>query len=98
MSAFVIAEIAISDPDGYEKYKPLAGASVEAHGGTYRVRGGAVETLEGPAVEERIVVLEFPDAEAARDWYHSDEYGAARPLRQAASSGRMFLVEGLPSQ
>ena len=98
MSAFVIAEIAISDPDGYEKYKPLAAASVEAHGGTYRVRGGAVESLEGPAVEARIAVLEFPDVEAAKRWYHSDEYGAARPLRHAASTGRMFLVEGVSSQ
>jgi uncharacterized protein (DUF1330 family) len=92
--AYVIAEVEVTDPDAYEPYKPLAAASIAAHGGTYRVRGGATESLEGAPVTGRVVLLEFADVEAARTWYRSAQYQAALPLRQAASKGRLFLVEG----
>ena len=46
MSAYVIVEIDIVDPTGYEEYKKLASATVEKYGGKYVVRGGAAETLE----------------------------------------------------
>jgi uncharacterized protein (DUF1330 family) len=47
MAAYVIAEIAVLDAEGYESYKPLAEASITAHGGRYCVRGGEVVSLEG---------------------------------------------------
>jgi uncharacterized protein (DUF1330 family) len=47
MPAYVIVEIDIVDPVGYEEYKKLAGATVEKDCGKYIVRGGPVETLEG---------------------------------------------------
>ena len=84
MAAYVIAEVSVTDPEVYEEYKPLAGASVVANGGSYEVRGGAVESLEGEPVTGRIVVLRFDSMEAARDWYNCDGYQAALPLRQAA--------------
>ncbi|GAC1529431.1 MAG: DUF1330 domain-containing protein [Acidimicrobiales bacterium] len=95
MPAFVLAEIDVVDPDAYESYKALASASVTAFGGAYRVRGGAVEVFEGEAPTGRVVVLEFPDMEAARAWYYSDGYQAAAAIRQAASRGRMFLIDGV---
>ena len=94
MAAYVIAEVEVTDPDAYEPYKPLAAASIAAHGGTYRVRGGATESLEGTPVAGRVVVLEFADLDAARAWYRSTQYQEALPVRQAASKGRVFLVEG----
>jgi uncharacterized protein (DUF1330 family) len=94
MAAYVIAEVSVTDPDVYEEYKPLAGASVVANGGSYEVRGGAVESLEGEPVTGRIVVLRFDSMEAARDWYNGDGYQAALPLRQAAAQSRVFIVEG----
>ena len=49
----------------------------------------------GPSPEpERIVVIEFPDIDTARRWYHSDEYQQALKIRQANSTGRLILVEG----
>jgi uncharacterized protein (DUF1330 family) len=94
MAAYVIAEVSVTDPEGYEQYKPLAGASVVAGGGTYEVRGGAVESLEGEPVSGRIVILRFDSLEAARNWYHSDDYQAALSLRNAAARSRVFIVEG----
>jgi uncharacterized protein (DUF1330 family) len=94
MPAYVIAEVDITDADGYEPYKAKAAAAIAAHGGVYRVRGGDVESLEGAVVTGRVVVLEFPDLEAARKWYHSAEYQAALPIRQANSRCRVFIVDG----
>jgi uncharacterized protein (DUF1330 family) len=96
MAAYVIVEVSITDEEQYEKYKPLAAASIAAHGGTYRARGGAVESLEGPPVEGRVVVIEFPEVNGARDWYRSDDYQAALEVRRGAAQGRFFIVEGYP--
>ena len=94
MLAYFIAEIQVTDPSAYEAYRPLAAASIARFGGRFIVRGGAAELLEGSPPPERVVVVEFPDAETARRWYRSEEYQQALKIRQAASRGRMFLVEG----
>jgi uncharacterized protein (DUF1330 family) len=47
MPGYVIVEIDVTDPEGYEEYRRLAAPTVEAYGGRYLVRGGRTETLEG---------------------------------------------------
>ena len=64
--AYIIVEISIHDPKGYEEYKKLAPASIAAFGGEFLIRGGKIETLEGDWTPERIVVVEFPDMETAK--------------------------------
>jgi uncharacterized protein (DUF1330 family) len=39
--------------------------------------------------------MEFPDTDAARAWYHSDEYAPLREMRQAASRTQLIIVEGV---
>lgn len=95
MPAYFIAEIDVHDPAAYEPYRPLAAAAIARHGGRYLVRGGAAKLVEGEGEPKRIVVLEFPDADAARAWYQSEEYQAALPIRLSAASGRALLVEGV---
>jgi uncharacterized protein (DUF1330 family) len=94
MPAYIIAEVEVTDPAGYEPYRPLAAASIARFGGRFLVRGGAAELLEGAPAPNRIVVIEFPDSETARRWYRSAEYQSALKIRQAASRGRLILVEG----
>ncbi len=93
MSAYVIVEIKVHDTAGYEEYRPLAAASVTRHGGRYIARGGRTETFEGEW-SGRIVVLEFESIEAARVWYHSEDYQEALPIRLRTSRGRVIAVEG----
>ncbi len=94
MAAFVIVDIEVHDPVGYEDYKAAAEATVHAFGGKYLVRGGKVETLEGEWPCARFVVLEFPSAERAREWWASEAYRPAKELRHATARTRMILVEG----
>jgi uncharacterized protein (DUF1330 family) len=94
MPAYILAEIQVTDEAAYEPYRPLASASIARFGGRFLVRGGKADLLEGMPAPERVVVIEFPDADTARRWYDSEEYQAALKIRQAASRGRMILVEG----
>lgn len=97
MPAYAIVEVNVTDPDAYEPYKALAAEAIAKHGGTYLVRGGTVEAVEGSPPSGRVVVLQFPDMAAARGWYFSEEYQKALPMRLAASEGRLFFVEGVDS-
>ena len=77
VAAYIIAEIEVQDPTGYDKYRPLAGATVAQYGGRFASRGGEVEILEGGGEPKRVVVIEFADMAAAKRWYNSPEYQEA---------------------
>ena len=95
MSAYVIADIEITDPAGYDEYRRRVPATVAQYGGRYLARGGAVETLEGDWRPRRLVILEFPSLAQARRWYDSPEYREPRAIRQRCSEGHVILTEGL---
>jgi uncharacterized protein (DUF1330 family) len=94
MPAYIIAEVEVTNPAGYEIYRPLAGASVAQYGGKFVVRGGKAELVEGTQEPARIIVIEFADTEAAKRWYNSPEYQEALKIRLDNSKGRMILAEG----
>jgi uncharacterized protein (DUF1330 family) len=94
MPAYIIAEVEVTNPAGYEAYRPLAGASVAQYGGKFIVRGGKAELIEGAPAPARLVVIEFADMDAAKRWYNSPEYQEALKIRMANSKGRVLLVEG----
>ena len=94
MSAYVIAEIEVTDPAAYEEYRKQVLAVVSKYGGKFLVRGGQVDSREGGWTPKRIVVLEFPSLAQARKWYDSPEYAPLITLRQKASKGKLILVEG----
>jgi uncharacterized protein (DUF1330 family) len=94
MPAYVIAEIEITNPDGYKEYTALVPATVAQYGGRFIVRGGKAHVLEGEWPERRRVVIEFASVEAARKWWDSPEYQKPKALRKANSKGRLLLIEG----
>jgi uncharacterized protein (DUF1330 family) len=95
MPAYLIARVNVTDPDKYENYKALAPAAIAQYGGKYLARGGATETVEGEDENRRVVILEFPDITAARSFYNSPEYTAAKAERASAADGQFVIVEGL---
>jgi len=95
MSAYIIVNIDVTDPEPYERYKSMAHATVTAYGGRYIVRGGPAERLEGSWEPKRVVVLEFPDAARAKAWWSSEEYRPAKALREASARSDMILVSGI---
>ncbi len=94
MPAYVLVELSIYDPELYEEYKQLTPDTIKAFGGRFVVRGGTSEHLEGDWNPERIVLLEFPSVDRAREWWHSEEYTRARLIRQRAAETRMIILQG----
>ena len=94
MAAYIIADVDVTNPAGYDEYRRQVPATVEKYGGRFVVRGGALEGLEGSWSPKRIVVLEFPTMDALKRWYHSPEYKPLIALRQKASRGNVIAVEG----
>jgi uncharacterized protein (DUF1330 family) len=94
-SAYIIANVTVTNPEQYAEYSKLASNAVQAYSAEFCVRGGAVEVLEGDWTPERVVVLKFPSLAQARAYYHSVEYTTAIKARQGASVMRMVVVEGV---
>lgn len=95
MAAYIIAQVDVTDPQQYERYKVLSSRAIAAHGAQILVRGGEAQILEGEVQPGRVVVLEFPDLAAARAFYDSAEYRLARQARAGAAVMRMIAVQGV---
>jgi uncharacterized protein (DUF1330 family) len=91
---YVVGDIHITDPAAYEAHVPRALATIARFGGRVIAGGGKIDLLEGDPIPERIFIIEFPNADAARRWYQSEDYQEALKVRVSASHGRVFRIEG----
>ena len=95
MPAYIVVETDIHDPEQYELYKQASPPAVTAGGGRFIARGGELAVLEGDWRPQRLVLLEFPDLEAAKRFYESPEYQEAKRLREGAARLNMVAVDGV---
>ena len=95
MAAYVIAQIEITEPLAFEEYRRHVPATLAPFGGRFIVRGGTSETLEGSWQPQRLVVLEFPDRQAARAWWASGEYAGPKALRQRSARTELIVIDGV---
>jgi uncharacterized protein (DUF1330 family) len=96
MPAYVIASVTDAwDHDKLVEYRERNTDAVARHGGRFVARGGRHEIFEGDYAPVRVVIIEFPELDAARGWYESDEYAPLRELRRSASRTDIYAVEGV---
>ena len=96
MPAYVIGWLDVDDWKWLRAYQPPTARLIAKHGGSYRVRGGLMERLEGEdPLPGAFVVLEFPTREAARAWYEDPEYGPLIRLRREHARTELVLVDGI---
>lgn len=95
MPAYVIVEVSYHDHKAKEEYQKLTPATVAAFNGRFIARGGQTLTLEGDWKPERIVVIEFPTVDRAKEWWDSEMYKKAKIIRQKAAKTKMIIVEGI---
>ena len=95
MAAYVIVDIEVTNPEAYEKYREQAPPLVAKYGGKYLTRGGEMEMLEGDWTPKRLVVLEFPSFQRAKEFYESDEYRPVKEIRLNSTNSKMVLVDGV---
>ena len=96
MPAYLLVDTAIENADAYEKYKALAKPIAAQYGGVYRVRGGNMDVLETDLWSPtRMVLIEFPDMQAAQAFVDSEEYLPVKQLRLDNSRCTMAILDGL---
>ena len=92
---YLFAEIEVTDPEEFERYRAAVPATIAAYGGRYLVRGGASELIEGePDKKLRTVVLEFPSRERLLEWYNSPEYKDPKATRFRSTTTRAWIMTG----
>jgi len=90
--AYFIFTEAVKDADALNAYLGKAAPMAHAHGGAALVLHDNPEVIEGDWHGDRVVIIEFPSMEAAKAWYHSDEYQAVIGERMAAADCKAILV------
>ena len=95
MTAYVIADIEVTDPEAYEGYKRAVATTIAAYGGRYLARGGHTDIVEGTWNPRRLVLLQFPSLARAREWYGSVSYAPLLALRLRSASTNLVFVEGI---
>jgi uncharacterized protein (DUF1330 family) len=94
--AFVISNIEVTDPVGYQKYGEAAAGVVATYHGRILARGGKAVVFDGRA-PQRVVVIEFPSLADAERWRSSPEFQKLKPLQQQSSKYiESFAIEGEP--
>ncbi|GAA4263674.1 DUF1330 domain-containing protein [Dactylosporangium darangshiense] len=100
MTAYVISQVEILEPEQWERYRQIAAPAIAKFGGRYLVRGADAEVAEAdwPAEHvppQKVIVVEFPSMEALHAWYQSEDYAPALAIRQTAVKRRLIFVRGL---
>ena len=94
MSAYVIADVTVTDAEQMAKYREWSTKAATEFGASFIVRGGAIEVFEGDWQPLRLVILQFADSATAKKWYAGETYQHAITLRKNAGVMRMVMVEG----
>ena len=97
MSAYVIIEFTVKDPDVVrEKYSPNAGQTAKEHGGEVLANSNW-EIRHGDPMLSSGAIIRFPDHETAVKWYDSPEYQQLIDVRSVAMNARFSVLDGVPS-
>ncbi len=95
MPAYMVVQATVTNPEQFTEYAERMPALIEKFGGTYRVLGGEVETLEGDWGHQALVISEWPSMDQARAMWHSDEYAELKKVREGAVDVTVLLADGL---
>jgi uncharacterized protein (DUF1330 family) len=100
VSAYLISQVEVLDPEAWENYRARAAPAIAQYGGRYLVRGAAAEVIEAdwPAEEppsQTVIVAEFPSMNDLHAWYASPEYAEAFAYRAAAVKRRLIFAVGI---
>lgn len=95
MSAYIIGRVQVTDWSRYAEYMKGTPGIVAEFGGRFLARGGERVTLEGAEETDRVVILEFPTLEAAKQFYYSEEYQRLKRLREGAATAHFVVIDGV---
>ena len=91
---YVVANIRVKDQEKFQQFSGMAGPVIKKYGGKVLARGPGADRLEVD-VSGVVMMIEFESKEAANTFYHSEEYQAAKAVREACSETDFMIIEGV---
>jgi uncharacterized protein (DUF1330 family) len=90
--AFAIGAHIMRDAEGFRPYALGVPPVIKDYGCNYIARGGAVRVLAGSFVPDRVVLMQFPDADRMVDFYFCDGYAPLLPIRLKTTEPRFMVM------
>lgn len=91
MAAYIVFDLAVTDPEEFQKYREQTMPTIEAHGGKV-LSAGKPDVLEGTWKAKRFGIVEFPSMERAKAWYNSREYAPLKSLRWRSTTTTFIVL------
>ena len=91
---YVVANIRVQDQEKFKQFSGMAGPAIKKYGGKVLARGPDADRLEGD-LSGIVMLIEFESKEAANTFYYSEEYQAAKAVREACSDTDFMIIEGV---
>jgi uncharacterized protein (DUF1330 family) len=91
---YLVANIRVTDQERFQQFSGMAGPAIKKYGGKVLARGPVADRLEGD-VSGIVMMIEFETKEAANTFYHSEEYQAAKAIREECSDTDLMIAEGV---
>ena len=91
---YVVANIRVEDQEKFKQFSGMAGPAIKKYGGKVLARGPDADRLEGN-LSGIVMLIEFESKEAANTFYYSEEYQAAKAVREACSDTDFMIIEGV---
>ena len=91
---YVVANIRVNDQEKFKQFSGMAGPAIKKYGGKVLARGPDADRLEGD-LSGIVMLIEFESKEAANTFYYSEEYQAAKAVREACSDTDFMIIEGV---
>lgn len=91
--AYVIGHITVKDAAKWDEYRARVPATLSPWGAELVLRGKRAATFAGDHPHDDVVVIRFPDLDAANGWHGSAAYQALIPLRKQAADVVLLSYE-----
>ncbi len=95
MSAYLIADVEITDESLYAQFRERMTPTLEAYSGRFIARGGEIAVIDGSWNPKRLAIVAFDSMEQARSWLASPEFKELDGMRNSSSNINLVLVEGV---
>ncbi|HAJ83454.1 MAG: DUF1330 domain-containing protein [Planktomarina sp.] len=90
---YLVANIRVYDKEKFVVFSGMAGPVIKAHGGKVLARGPNAKRYEGNTTGI-VMMIEFDSLKTAETFYLSDDYQAAKVIRDECSETDLMLIEG----
>ena len=91
---YVVANIRVRDQEKFQQFSGMAEPAIQKYGGKVLARGAVADRLEGD-VDGIVMMIEFESKDAASAFYHSEEYQAAKIVREECADTDLMIAEGV---